>query len=230
MRRRCIFFDLGQTLVNEWPFINYCDNKILELLNGFGERIDIKNYHAIRNNIIRNRNIGLGSLTDLVREVCRLICPIGYDTLILRRFEAEIINEGHLFQFFDDTVQTIEILSNSCDLGIISNQTENVQRLFDQSEIKQYFKFNSISSDIKLKKPDPRIFMHAMSMINRVSEDCIMVGDRLDTDIRPANKLGIKTIRTTNSLFNLQKPIDKFEIPSHTISSLAEIPKVLNII
>jgi ribonucleotide monophosphatase NagD (HAD superfamily) len=34
--------------------------------------------------------------------------------------------------------------------------------------------------------------MQAMNMINRVSKDCIKVGGRLDTDIRSANKLGIK--------------------------------------
>ena len=89
MKRRCIFFDLGQTLVNEWSFINTCDEKLLQLLNGYGERIDIRNYHAIRDSVIRNRNIGRGGLIDLAREVCRLICPIGYDALIVRRLEDE---------------------------------------------------------------------------------------------------------------------------------------------
>lgn len=36
--------------------INTCDEKLLELLNGYGERIDIRKYHAIRGNVIRNRN------------------------------------------------------------------------------------------------------------------------------------------------------------------------------
>jgi|SRR6476620_5205909 len=121
MKRRCIFFDLGQTIVNERSFINNCDEKLLELLNGYGERIDIRNYHTIRDNVIRNRNTGTGGLIDLVLEVCRLICPIGYDVLIVMRSEDQIIDEGHLLQFFDDAVETIEILSNSFDLGIISN-------------------------------------------------------------------------------------------------------------
>jgi hypothetical protein len=32
-----IFFDLGQTLVDEWRFIEYIENKLLEVLNGFGQ-------------------------------------------------------------------------------------------------------------------------------------------------------------------------------------------------
>ena len=69
-----------------------------------------------------------------------------------------------------------------------------------------------------------------MNAINHASKYCIMIGDRLDTDIRTTNKVGIKTIRTTNSLFKIQEPIDKFELHSYTISSLTEIPKVLNMI
>lgn len=56
------YFDLGQTIVNEWSFINTCHEKLLELLNGYGERIDIRKYHAIRENVIRNRNTGPGVL------------------------------------------------------------------------------------------------------------------------------------------------------------------------
>ena len=39
-----IFFDLGQTLVDEWRFIDYLDHKLLDLLNGFGAKIDIRNF------------------------------------------------------------------------------------------------------------------------------------------------------------------------------------------
>ena len=43
-----------------------------------------------------------------------------------------------------------------------------------------------------------------------------MIGDRLDTDISPANKFGMKTIRTINSIFKLQEPITEFEQPNYT--------------
>jgi hypothetical protein len=34
-----IFFDLGQTLIDEWDYIAYFDQKFLELLNGFGAKL-----------------------------------------------------------------------------------------------------------------------------------------------------------------------------------------------
>ena len=60
-----MFFDLGQTLVNEWDFINYFDKEFLEILNAFGARIDSRNYRAVRDSVIRNRQIGHESVRKL---------------------------------------------------------------------------------------------------------------------------------------------------------------------
>jgi HAD superfamily hydrolase (TIGR01549 family) len=229
MKRQVIFFDLGQTLVNEWDFINYFDVKFLEILNGFGARIDSRNYQAVRDNVIRNRQISNGSVRELVIEICKLICQAGYDKIIAQRLEPQI-REGRqkLFHVFDDAEETLTVLSKQFDLGIIANQTKDIVRLLDDSNISRFFKVKVISSEVGMAKPDPRIFHLAIHLAEaRSPKDCIMVGDRLDTDILPANLLGMKTIRTTNSLFKLQEPMSGFERPRYTVSSLNEIPYVL---
>ncbi len=228
MKRPVIFFDLGQTLVNEWDFINYFDVKFLEILNGFGARIDSRNYQAVRDNVIRNRQISNGSVRELVIEICKLICQAGYDKIIAQRLESQI-REGRqkLFHVFDDAEETLRVLSKQFDLGIIANQTKDIVRLLDDSNISRFFKVKVISSEVGMEKPDPRIFHLAMRLAEASPTDCIMVGDRLDTDILPANLLGMKTIRTTNSLFKLQEPLSGFERPRYTVSSLSEIPYVL---
>ena len=58
MKKLFLFFDLGQTLLDESKFISFYDQKLLELINGFGGRIDWRNYISLRNNIIKNRLIG----------------------------------------------------------------------------------------------------------------------------------------------------------------------------
>jgi HAD superfamily hydrolase (TIGR01549 family) len=229
MKRLFIFFDLGQTLIDEWEFIGYFDRRFLEVLNGFGARIDIQNYRAVRDNVIRYRKIGHhGSIREFVIEVCKLISQPGYDKIIANRLEPEI-KEGrrNLFRFFPDVEQTIEVLSRQCDLGIIANQCGDIIKLLEHSNINQFFKVNVISSHFKMKKPDPKIFQLAMNLAGHSPEDCIMVGDRLDTDISPANKLGMKTIRVTNSLFTLQEPMNEFEQATYTVGCLNEIPNIL---
>jgi FMN phosphatase YigB (HAD superfamily) len=228
MKYPFIFFDLGQTLVDEWDYIAYFDQKFLELLNGFGARIDERNYHAIRNSIIRDRKIGHGSVKELVIEVCRLLSPPGYEKVIANRLEPQI-KQGRcdLFRFFDDAESTLQTLSKYCEMGIIANQSEDIFQLIEKSGFGKFFKVKAISSSMKLKKPDSKIFELALKQAGYRAKDCIMVGDRLDTDICPANTIGMTTIRTTNSLFALQIPRMACEHPTYTVAHLTEIPRVL---
>src|ERR671910_1338959 len=223
-----IFFDLGQTLIDEWDFITYFDQEFLELLNGFGARIDQRNYHAIRDSIIRDRKIGHGSVKELVIEVCRLLSPSGYEKVIASRLEPHIKQGRHdLFKFFDDAEPTLQTLSKYCEMGIIANQSEDIFQLIEKSGFGKFFKVKAISSSVKLKKPDSKIFELALKQAGYSAKDCIMVGDRLDTDICPANTMGMTTIRITNSLFALQVPAKACEYPAYTVARLSEIPKIL---
>ena len=223
-----IFFDLGQTLIDEWDYIAYFDQKFLEVLNGFGARIDQRNYHAIRDSIIRDRKIGHGSVKELVIEVCKLLSPPGYEKVIASRLESQI-RQGRrdLFKFFDDAEPTLQALSKYCQMGLIANQSEDILELIEKSGFDRFFRVKAISSSVKLKKPDSKIFELALREAGQNAEDCIMVGDRLDTDICPANNMGMTTIRTTNSLFALQIPKRACEHPSYTVARLTEIPQLL---
>src|SRR3712207_2758688 len=209
-----VFFDLGQTLFDEWDYIAYFDQKFLELLNGFGARIDQRNYQAVRNSIIRDRKIGHGSVKELVIEVCRMLSPPGYERVIVNKLEPHI-KQGRrdLFKFFKDAEPTLRTISKYCEIGIIANQSEDVADLIQKSGFDKFFKVQIISFSAKLKKPDAKIFELALKQSGRNAEDCIMVGDRLDTDICPANKLGMTTIRTIDSLFALQVPSRTCEHP-----------------
>lgn len=223
-----IFFDLGQTLVDEWDFIAHFDQKFLELLNGFGARIDQRNYRAVRDSIIRDRKIGHGSVKELVVEVCRMLSPPGYEKVIAGRLEPQIKSgRRDLFRFFEDAAPTLQTLSKHCEMGLIANQSEDILDLLEKSGLGRFFRVQAISSSVKLKKPDPRIFELAIKQAGRAARDCIMVGDRLDTDICPANTLGMTTIRATNSLFVLQAPVQECERPAYTVARLSEIPGIV---
>lgn len=229
MKRPFIFFDLGQTLINEWGFIDYFDMRFFEILNGFGARINFRNYQTIRDNVIRNRKIGHGSVRELIIEVCKLICQQGYGKIILERLEPELKEaRRNFFCLFDDAEQTMNSLLIQYDLGIIANQSVDILKILEESKINRFFKVIVISSEVKVRKPDPEIFRLAMNLANTSAEHCIMVGDRLDTDIGPANKLGMKTIRTTNSLFKLQQPMNEFEKPTYVVANLSEIANILD--
>ena len=229
MGKPFVFFDLGQTLVDERDFINRFDQRFLELLNGFGTKIDHRGYCAVRDSVIRDRRIGHGSSRELIVEICSLLSPPGYDIVIADRLEPEILKgRKELLRFYDVASEVLHELKNKgYEMGLIANQSEDVMDLLKSSGLGGYFKVQVVSSLVKLSKPDPRIFQLAMNKAGCEADNCIMVGDRLDTDICPANRLGMKTIRTTSSLFHLQKPLSECENPTVTVSSLSEIPGIL---
>lgn len=220
-----LFFDLGQTLINESEMIQYLDSIFLELLEGFGTKIDKLNYIAIRNNIIRNRIIGNGGFNELIFEVCRLLRPEGYGRIILQHFQPYIqyARRKHL-TLYDDVLPTLTQLHKKHQMGIIANQSGHVLPFLQKSGIMGFFKVFVLSSQTGFRKPDRRIFDAALIKAGKSAPECVMIGDRLDTDIKPANELGMKTIRITNSLFSQQEPLTDSEHPTLTIKRLREIP------
>ncbi|HXG07249.1 MAG TPA: HAD family hydrolase, partial [Nitrososphaera sp.] len=118
-------------------------------------------------------------------------------------------------------------LSKYCEMGIIANQSEDICELLEESGLDRFFKVKVISSLVKLKKPDLAIFDLALREAGRQPHECIMVGDRLDTDICPANTIGMTTIRTTNSLFSLQTPSKECEKATFTVARLSQIPPIV---
>ena len=231
MKELFIFFDLGQTLINEWGFIDYFDQRFLELLNGYGTKIDKRNYRTVRDNVIRNRMIGSGGINELILEVCRLVCHSSYGRIILKKLEPEFKEmRSRLFRLYDDTEITINTLVKSHKLGIIANQPLDVVDLLQIYNVDKFFNIKLISSIVEKAKPCLKIFQLALKQASYDAENCIMIGDRLDTDIFPANSLGMKTIRLTNSIFKIQEPINKYEYPTYTAARLGEIPDIIDCI
>lgn len=224
-----VFFDLGQTLIDEWQFIDQFDGRFLEILNGFGARIDRRNYTAVRDSVIRDRKIGHGSVRELIFNVCSLLSPPGYEKAVLSRLEPEIKEaRGQAFKFSSDAPQTLEALDRiGIEMGFIANQSEDIVDIMEKSGLMQFFKVRIISDSVKFSKPDPRIFQLALEGAARPAGECIMVGDRLDTDICPAKSLGMKTVRYTNSLFSLQAPLQECEQADYSAARLTEIPGIV---
>ena len=68
-----------------------------------------------------------------------------------------------------------------------------------------------------------RIFEIALSKADCKAEEAVMVGDRLDNDIVPANKIGMKTVWIKQGFGGLAVPMAQDEQPNFTISNLSEL-------
>ena len=78
-----------------------------------------------------------------------------------------------------------------------------------------------VSEVIGFKKPDHRIFHHAINNVGGTIENCVMIGDDLSVDIIPAKEIGMAHI-----YFN-RKNIPHNEILDYEIEDLIEINKII---
>jgi putative hydrolase of the HAD superfamily len=96
---------------------------------------------------------------------------------------------------FPETKKVLEELSTKVRMAIVSNS----QRLFTVPElvrfdIAKYFEHIVISSDLRARKPSPKIFQRALDALKVSPANAIYVGDNLFDDVWGAKNLGMKTV------------------------------------
>ncbi len=76
----------------------------------------------------------------------------------------------------------------------ISNDSSGWSKYIrEKFELNQYFDVISISGDLKIRKPDERIFLLTAEKLGVRPEDCFYVDDRRN-NLEAAKKLGMKQI------------------------------------
>ncbi len=88
----------------------------------------------------------------------------------------------------------------------------------------------AISELLGVEKPDRRIFMHALDHMGIDEADypaTVMVGNRLDRDVRGANQLGMISVWMDWSPRGKKLPADAWERPRYTIREPYELLDVL---
>ena len=82
------------------------------------------------------------------------------------------------------------------------------------------------SAEFGAKKPDAALFEAALRQAGCLPAEAAMVGDRLDNDIAPAKRLGMRTVRILQGYGALSRPRNDWEEPEETVRTLAELPEL----
>jgi HAD superfamily hydrolase (TIGR01549 family) len=115
------------------------------------------------------------------------------------RHDAVVARGRELWEYPPDALQpdvrsALPVLASSYRLGILANQRAWIREAMARDGIDRYFEIWAVSEEIGVEKPDPAIFEYALSRAGATAERCVMVGDRLDNDIVPARRQGMKGI------------------------------------
>jgi putative hydrolase of the HAD superfamily len=129
---------------------------------------------------------------------------------------------------YPDVRAALQDLSARYRLGLIANQPSAVRSALAREGIDGFFSVWGVSDDLGLHKPDPELFRHALQESGSKPRRSVMVGDRLDYDVRPARKAGMRTIWMLRGEAPDDPTAEQLAEPDAWIRSLAELPAALD--
>ncbi len=109
----------------------------------------------------------------------------------LEKIEKEYLDTIELNDGFLDFIQSVRMRYK---LAILSNDSSRwSQYLREKFNLNQYFDVISISGDLRIQKPDERIYRLTIDKLAVPAEDCLYIDDRAE-NLEAAKKVGMKPI------------------------------------
>lgn len=122
---------------------------------------------------------------------------------------------------FEGAKEVLEYLNAKYNLHIITNGFAEVQyKKINNSGISHYFETITNSEMAGVKKPNPKIYEHALNLAKAEKQNAIMIGDCIDADVKGALDFGISAI-----FFNPEKK----EVPL-TVQSVTHLTELKNLL
>lgn len=109
----------------------------------------------------------------------------------LEKIEKEYLDTIELMDGFIDFIEKVK---DKYKLAIISNDSSRWSKyLREKFDLNKYFDVISISGDLKIQKPDERIFILTIEKLGLNAEDCIYIDDR-EGNLEAAKKVGMNPV------------------------------------
>lgn len=195
-----IFFDLDHTL---WDFDKNSGltfQKIFDLhninvgLNEFlkvYEPINFKYWKLYREEKVTKPKLRYGRLKEAFDAIDFFV----EDDIINQLSEDYITYLTTFNNVFEGTYDILEYLEPKYELHIITNGFQEAQsKKIEKANLQSYFKTVTNSEMAGVKKPNPKIFNHALKLAEADPENSIMIGDNIEADVQGAIDVGMQAV------------------------------------
>lgn len=210
-KAKWIFFDMGSTLIDETESYKGWFRNASEAIGGKLSPEEIERGY-------------LEGLKRYAPTIAGQLKPYGYaqDTSVH-------LYPNELIRAYPQAKPLLERLSKDYRLGVVGNQAPGADERLQRFGLLRYFDFVIASADVKLFKPDPRIFLLALEKAGCEPHQAVMIGDRPDNDIYPAKRLGLRTIRVRQGPTAVQSPRSPEYEADVTVDTLDGVNGVLGL-
>ncbi len=201
-----IFFDIGNVILNDDPAMAFFYHEIYHAIQQNGKQVSLDEVLAAR-----ERSILVERNGKHYEAVMKQFLGNGIWHKVDKQIRRKLADNWAKYSpLIPGIVPVIQQLAGQTDdvpltdrwkrpvrkfkLGLIANQPKEVIGVLENLGLLKYFHIYGISQIIGLSKPDPRFFHWALEQANCQPQEAIMLGDRVDNDIKPAKMVGMKTI------------------------------------
>ena len=213
-----MFLDIGSTLIDDEDCVQERIARIQESFLSSGVSISTREIRA--------------AIEKAASEHAPIPVFEGIDGLpapqrVRERVKGEVGWRSELERPYPEAKAVLSALSERYCLGIIANQSPGSEGRLKKHGLLSFITHCLASAELGLNKPDPAIFKLALERAGCKPDEAVMIGDRIDNDIRPAKKLGWKTIRVRQGFCRGQKPRSTDEEPDFEVEELKDILDIL---
>ena len=219
---QCIIFDLDNTLIDiqnaEHSAAIKFYNENTQLFSFIDEESFANRWHEVF--LVHYHEYETGVISTLEQRRRRIREMIGGNKMsdesvdnLYNLYHNYYVKEWTLYP---DTIHCLEKLKN-LKLAIISNGEKEQQMLkMNKLGIKEYFSISIFPSDVRIFKPNPRIFLEVCKNLELKPENCLSIGDNLQNEIIPCLSLNMSALL-------LDRDGKYTEIEYRKISSLTQL-------
>lgn len=216
---RAVLFDLDETLFDR-------TNAVITCIRGQYNRFSVIAERASQDEFL-NCFVALDQHGYAKREIIyeQLLDTFG----LPQSLHPELIADWHVHYLiqgsgFAGMHEVLRMLKTAgYSLGLVTNgSTKTQQGKIDQLAIGQYFTAIVISDTFGVRKPDPRIFQHALAELGARADETVFVGDNPTVDIEGAQAVGMHAIWKRDAYWGHAPTADA------VINDLLELPTLIH--
>ena len=237
-----VTFDLWNTLVSNWPLDNQRYGRIrVERINSIleqnGQKLKFDHLFQAydkgfekckeiwRQNLDLSTEEQLKIMFDLMKNDGLKNIPTDLMAELVEAFVSPILDEPP--PVIDGAKETLhQIKKENYKVGLICNTGrtpgKTIRILLEQVGMINYFDVTTFSNEFRIRKPDPRIFLHTLAQLKSQPKYSLHVGDILELDV-----LGSKNADMLSVHFSPDHIPYKDIVPDFTIRHLTELKEVL---
>lgn len=128
---------------------------------------------------------------------------------------------------YADVLPCLRALHGHVRVGVLANQEAGVVDALRRDGAAPFIDVWGVSALVGIEKPDPALFEWALNEAGTTAAEAVHVGNRLDTDVRPAQRVGLGTVWVLRGEAPPEPTQEQLAEPDLAVPDLRDLPRLL---